>query len=117
VSLNTTSLAPLVDYALGARHPQQVFSASPEAGVIIDAHGREIVTRAFWLLPDVVRTIKPSEVLTRSDGLGGRLHRADEGDTIHFAYAFNDYMEHALNLSTGPVQHGTRVPWLEQLNG
>ena len=116
VSLNTTSLAPVVDYVLGARHPQQVFSASPEAGVVIDAQGHEIVSRAFWLLPDVVRTIKPSEVLTRSDGLGGRLHRADEGDTIHFAYAFNDYMEHALDLSTGSVRHGTPVPWLEQLN-
>ena len=116
VSLNTTSLAPVVDHVLGARHPQQVFSPSMEEGHVIDEHGREIVTRSFWLLPEVVRTIKPSEVLTRSNALGGRVRRADEGDTIHFAYAFEDYLEHALRLAADPVQRGARVPWLEQLN-
>lgn len=116
VSLNTTSLAPLVDHLIGARHPQQVFSSATEEGLVIDEHGREIVTRSFWLLPEVVRTIKPSEVLIRSNGLGNRLCRADDGDTIHFAYAVKDYVEHALRLAEGSLQRRERVPWLEQLN-
>jgi len=115
VSLNTTSLAPVVDFVMGSRHPQRVFSESKQEGLVIDEHGREIITRTFWLLPEVVRTIKPSEVLTRSNGLEGRLRRADEGDTIHFAYAFGDYLEQALQLGDDSVRRVTRVPWLEQL--
>ena len=51
VSLNTTSLAPVVDHVLGARHPQQVFSPSMEEGHVIDEHGREIVTRTLLAAP------------------------------------------------------------------
>ena len=113
VSMNTTSLAPIADFELGTRHPQRVFSDGLEEGIVIDENGQEIVTRAFWLLPDVVRQIKPSEVILRSSRLHGRLHRVDVGDTIHFSYAFKDYLAEALDLAAAPVAQRTRVPWLE----
>ncbi len=114
VSLNTTSLAPVVDYQLGDRHPQLVFSRDPEEGVVIDEDGRAIVTQSYVLLPEVVRLIQPSEVIARSRGLGGRFRRTDVGDAIHFAYRATDYTNAALMLAAEPVARRTRLPWLER---
>jgi hypothetical protein len=104
----------VVDYQLGDRHPQLVFSRDPEEGVVIDEGGRTIVSRSYTLLPDVVRLIQPSEVIARSGALGGRFRRIDIGDAIHFAYRAIDYTSAALTLATEPVARGARLPWLER---
>jgi aminoglycoside N3'-acetyltransferase len=114
VSLNTTSLAPVVDYQLGDRHPQVVFSTEPQEGVVVNEVGRTIVTQSYALLPDVVRLIQPSEVIGRSGGLNGRLRRLDISDAIHFAYRAIDYTAEALELATEAVTRGARLPWLER---
>jgi hypothetical protein len=114
VSLNTSSLAPVVDQELGGRHTQAVFSETPEEGVVIDRDGRRMVTRGYWLLPDVVRLIEPSRVIERTDGLEGRMLQASHEDAIHFAYVFRDYLECALRLAAPVVADGRRVPWLER---
>ena len=56
-ALTPESLAPVVDYQLGDRHPQIVFSEQPQEGVVVDEHGRTIVTRSYSLLPEVVRLL------------------------------------------------------------
>ncbi|MGH9721446.1 MAG: AAC(3) family N-acetyltransferase [Bryobacteraceae bacterium] len=114
VSLNTTSLAPVADYQLGDRHPQVIFSEAPQEGIVVDADGHAIATRSYWLLPEVVRLIQPSEVIARSGGLGGGLRRLDIGDTTHFAYHAADYTRTAVQLAAEPAAQAARVPWLER---
>jgi aminoglycoside N3'-acetyltransferase len=114
VSLNTTSLAPVVDHEIGDAHPQQIMSSTLEEGVVIDHQGRQLVSRSFWLRPEVVRLIKPSVVIERTANLHARMRRVDVGDAIHFAYAFADYRRAALELAATAVDAGTRLPWLEQ---
>ncbi|MEQ1908689.1 MAG: AAC(3) family N-acetyltransferase [Vicinamibacterales bacterium] len=114
VTLNTTSLAPIVDHELGDRHTQRILSADLEEGVVVDTEGRRIVTRAYWLLPEVVRLIAPSEVFDRAQGLDGRLRRVDEGATIQFAYPFQAYFVSAMRLGTDAAVQGERMPWLRR---
>ena len=112
VTLNTTSLAPIVDYVLGDEHPQRVFTSEPQEGRVVDAGGAELVTRAYWLLPEIVRTIKPSVVFERSAGLHGALRRIDHGETIQFAYPFAAYFDEAVGQGRDAASRGDRVPWL-----
>jgi hypothetical protein len=114
VSLNTSSLAPIVDYSLGTRHPHAVFTEAPETGVVIDGDGARIDTRSYWLLPEVVRLIKPTELIEASSTLGDAIRRADEGMTIHFSYRFQAYHDEAMRLGDEAVAKGQPVPWLQQ---
>lgn len=112
VSLNTTSLAPVVDHELGDRHPQQVLTTEPQDGVVIDHHGRRRITRSYWLMPEVVRQIKPSVVIERSPVLADSVIRADAGETIQFSYRFSDFFDEALRMGVDAAGRGQRVPWL-----
>lgn len=112
VSLNTTSLALIPDYALGARHSQQVFTETPQTGVVIDERGGEIETRSFWLLPDIVRLIKPGILIEQSAKLREAILRADEGETINFSYPYGVYHHEALRLGEEACTHHEAVPWL-----
>jgi hypothetical protein len=113
VSLNTTSLAPVVDHELGPIHTQTLFTEELQDGVVIDEQGRRLVTRAFWLLPEVVRCIKPSELIARSERLQREIRRADVGETIQFAYRFDAYLEEGLRLGRDAAARHARMPWLE----
>jgi hypothetical protein len=114
VSLNTSSLAPIVDYCLGHRHPHSVFTAEPEVGVVIDHDGTTIDSRSHWLLPEVVRLIKPSALIEASSRLGDAIHRADEGTTVHFSYRYQAYHEEGMRLGEEAIAKGQPVPWLQQ---
>jgi aminoglycoside N3'-acetyltransferase len=113
VTLNTTSLALIPDYVLGARHTQRVFTQERQRGVVRDYEGREIETLSYWLLPDVVRLVKPSALIEESERLRQEVLRADEGTTIHFSYPYRVYHEEALRLGEEAVRAGRPVPWLK----
>jgi hypothetical protein len=112
VTLNTTSLAPVVDHELGLRHTQVLFSDTLQEGAVIDHRGRRLVTRSRWLLPDVVRQIKPSEVFAQSAALRAVLRRADRGEVIQFAYPFKAYFAAGIELGLEASACGDRMPWL-----
>ena len=112
VSLNTTSLALVPDYALGQDHPQELFTDKPQLGTLIDYHGKEIVTRSIWLLPEVVRQIKPSVLIEESRKLRDSVLRADRGSTINFSYPFSSYYEEAIRLGREAGAANQAVPWL-----
>ena len=113
VTLNTSSLAPLVDYALGERHPHAVFGEAPEAGDIVDNAGQRHRSWTYFLLPDVVRLIKPSVVFDTSSALHAVVRRADQGETIYFAYPFAEYYSVALEHGRHAATADAAVPWLE----
>jgi aminoglycoside 3-N-acetyltransferase len=98
VTCNTTSLAPVVDHDLGDRHPQQVLTSDAQDGVVIDENGVEHRTRSFWLLPEVVRLIKPSVVMEESAAMAGAVIRVDHESTIQFAYPVRAYYDEGLRL-------------------
>ena len=112
VSLNTTSLAPLADYGLGAQHPHQVFTDRPQQGRVIDAQGNLHENLSFWLLPEVVRLIKPGELIAESPQVEASVLRADEGANINFAYSYSVYHREALRLGRAACAEGSAVPWL-----
>jgi aminoglycoside N3'-acetyltransferase len=112
VSLNTTSLAPVADYALGDRHPHKVFTDAPQKGVVVTEDGTLTDTYSFWLLPEVVRLIKPSVVIEESQLLRDSVRRADEGSNINFSYPYNIYHAEALRLGEQARADGQPVPWL-----
>jgi aminoglycoside N3'-acetyltransferase len=112
VSLNTNSLALTVDHALGVRHPHQVFTSEPMAGTVVDFDGRSIQTWSIWLLPEVVRTIKPSAVIAASPTLQASIARADRDDSIYFSYVYDTYHAEALHLADAAIRDGRRLPWL-----
>jgi aminoglycoside N3'-acetyltransferase len=113
VSLNTTSLAHLADYALRGCHPQQVFSNELQSGVIIDYRGTPIETRSYRLLPEVARLVKPEKVIENSPELRRVIRRADEGDTIQFSYPYQVYHQEAVRLGEQACADKKKVPWLE----
>ncbi len=112
VSLNTTSLAPVADYGLGARHTQRVFTDEPQKGVIIDDGGTSLETYSFWLQPQVVRLIKPGVLIEESIELRGSMRRADEDSNINFSYPYSVYHREALRLGNVACAAARAVPWL-----
>lgn len=112
VSLNTTSLAPVADYWLGDAHPQQVFTNEPQKGVVIDERGTSLETYSFWLLPQVVRLIKPGVLIEESEELRNCMRRADEDSNINFSYPYSVYHREALRLGNVARAAAQPVPWL-----
>jgi len=115
VSLNTTSLALIADYQLGDAHPHRVFTDEPKSGLVIDSIGERIWTKSYWLLPEVVRLIKPSALFELSPWLREATARADHEDTIHFCYPYANYHAEALRLGRLAAQQGEPLPWLRDL--
>lgn len=112
VSLNTTSLAPVPDYVLGQQHTQDVFTDEPQKGVVIDHDGVRVETHSFWLLPEVVRLIKPGVLIEESEELHRAVARADEDSNINFSYPYAVYHGEALRLGAQACAEGRPVPWL-----
>jgi hypothetical protein len=113
VTLNTTSLAPVVDHELGDEHTQAILSDRLEEGVVVDETGRRTLTRSYWLLPEVVRLIKPERVCSSTGALGGAIRRADHEGTIQFAYPFEAYFTRALALGRAAAAEQQPMPWLD----
>ncbi len=114
VTMNTTSLALVVDHVLGDRHPQRVLSEELQDGVVVDEHGCRVTTRSYWLLPEVVRLIKPSVLMERAAALRQAVRHADHGETMQFSYRFSDYFDEGVRLGLEAAAQGSPVPWLEQ---
>jgi hypothetical protein len=115
VTLNTTSLTPVVDFALGPTHPQRVFTDQPEPCAVIDETGVRVDSTTFWLLPEVVRLIRPSVLFELSPKLMSVTRRADIVDTIIFSYPFDVYEAEAMALGRAAIARGEKVPWLASL--
>lgn len=112
VTLNTTSLAPVVDFTLGPAHTQQVFTPQPELGPVINHEGHVVQMATYWLLPEVVRTIKPSVLFELDDGLKRATRRADQGDAIMFSYPYKIYHDAAIAVGRESIAREDRMPWL-----
>lgn len=115
VTLNTTSLALIADNELGPEHRPRVFTAKPQQGRVVCRDGQEIVTEAYWLLPEVVRHIKPEQVFVQSLSLRSAMHRKIDGDTIYFCYPYSSYHDAALLLGRSAISKGNPPPWLAEL--
>ncbi|MBX3168036.1 MAG: AAC(3) family N-acetyltransferase [Candidatus Eremiobacteraeota bacterium] len=102
VTLNTTSLAFLPDFALQNRY---FVTPEPLRGPVIDEQGRQLETWSYWVLPESVRYIRPEAVC----GQGFEaMRRCDHEGVIQFAYPYAAYHERALSF-------GLPSPWWEAL--
>ena len=113
VSLNTTSLSPIVDFKLGNKHTHRVFTEAPQTAVLLDYDGKRVETKTYWLLPDYVRSTKPSKLIEYSEKFRNAIFRKDEGTTIQFCYEFNAYYEEAMRLGLEASRRSSKMPWLE----
>jgi|GEM_PF-3551452 len=113
VTLNTTSLALIPDYHLRDLHIQNVFTPTLKDGVVKNNKGNEIVTKSYWLYPDVVRNIKPSRLFELSPILQNVTQRADYQEVIQFSYPYTVYYNEAMQLGTRALMQDQPVPWLE----
>jgi len=102
VTLNTTSLAFLPDFALDNR---AFVTAEPRRGPVVDWEGRSLDTWSYWVLPESVRYVQPQAVC--GEGFTA-MRRHDHNGVIQFAYPYAAYHERALNL-------GRPSPWWEAL--
>ena len=109
VTLNTTSLAPVTDCLLGPDWQQRVFTQEPVPGTVIDLAGREHRVQAYTLLPETVRDIRPSAVLTGALVPGTDFPYQVRDGTIFFAYQAGLYHRAATRMAAA-AQGG--CPWL-----
>lgn len=115
VTLNTTSLCPIVDYDLGLEHTQYVFTKERIKAKVIDVTGKEVVCATFTMLPEAVRYIQPSKVFEKSQALRERLIYVDLQGSFFFSYDFSDYYNAAIKLGYKAIRMKQKVPWLELL--
>jgi aminoglycoside N3'-acetyltransferase len=115
VTLNTTSLCPLVDHDLGDAHPQIIFTNTPLKTTVINKQGQECVFYTHTLLPEVVKHIKPGKVFECSNNLNHKLRFLEKEGSFFFSYHFTDYYESAMALGREAIRSGQKVPWLEFL--
>jgi len=114
-SLNTSSLAHLVDYVLESEYPIKVFSECLVEGEIIDYEGRKIKSSSYFVRPEVIKSYATSRVFELSDVLQESLRRRNEGKAIRFSYPFRTYFEEALRIGRLSLSQGKLPPWLEKL--
>lgn len=112
VSLNTTSLAPIVDYMLGTEHCKRVFTSVPHIGTMLSATNQKLQSSCYTLKPEVVRKIKPQRMIEESALLRSSILRADFGQSIHFCYRYEVYHSEALRIGLESTAKGQTVPWL-----
>ncbi|MBI4534571.1 MAG: AAC(3) family N-acetyltransferase [Candidatus Melainabacteria bacterium] len=112
VTLNTSSLAFVPDFQLGDGHTQSLFTHQPIKGLVVDEFGQTRETNSFTLLPEVVRAVKPQQLIECSAVLSKAVRRADFGVTIQFSYSFSLYCQEALRLGRDACKAGSAVPWL-----
>jgi len=112
VSLNTSSLSHLPDYAFESAYPFPIFSLAPITGRIRRATGRVIETRTFIVPGEIMRNYKPSALFAASEKLSAAVRRADVGTTIRFAYPLRTYYEEGLRVGGRALHEGRLPPWL-----
>ncbi len=115
VTLNTTSLCPVVDWELGEAHTQQVFTpAAQEVGVVLEG-GRSITTRTYSMSAEAVRGMSPSVMFGLSDKLKSELNFMDMGGDFFFSYPSGTYHLEATRLGRRAIEKASKMPWLERL--
>jgi len=115
VTLNTTSLCPIVDFDLGKLHPQQVFTDHPVLANVILDNGEMLTIKTNTLLPSIVKNIKPSRVFELSSDLRNNMTFVEYEGSFFFSYRFIDYYESALALGCEAINSKNKVPWLENI--
>ena len=115
VTLNTSSLCPVVDRELGEDHTQQVFTASPVHIPVVLADGRQILTKTFTMTPMAVRHMNPSVLFRTCPELGEELIFLDCDGDFYFSYPSQAYHQAALRTGKMAIKHGQPVPWLKAL--
>lgn len=114
VTLNTTSLALITDYQLGKEHTQKVFTDTPQEGAVIDYRGNRITTRSFWMLPEVVRCIKPSEMINASRKIRESLKLIETDGVVQFSYPYEIYYKESMRMGEEASGSGDKMPWLKE---
>jgi aminoglycoside N3'-acetyltransferase len=115
VTLNTTSLCPIVDFDLGSEHTQRVFTDRRIPAKVINANGEEMECATYTMLPEAVRYIKPIKVLEKSVELQRRLNFLNINGDFYFSYYFEDYYREAIGFGQEAVRQGRKMPWLDLL--
>jgi hypothetical protein len=109
VTLNTTSLSPVVDYRIG----HSIFT-DPIPGRVIDSEGIEHRLSTHTLQAKAVRDIKPSYVLQEYLHPGEDFPFCDLYGSYFFSYKAQLYMETAIKvLNDVRNVDGQLVPWMD----
>jgi aminoglycoside N3'-acetyltransferase len=112
VTLNTTSVAPVADWHIGAEHHCNVFTDAPVPGLVIDQAGELHRPNVVTMRSEAVRDIKPSRILAE------RLRPAIdfpffvEAGNMFFSYRARLYHDLALAEARIALREGRSVPWL-----
>lgn len=117
VTLNTTSLALLPHYHFQGNHCQKVFTEELLEGVVVNEKRNQLSTHSHWLLPAVVRHIKPSVLFERSALLSRKSQPINRGEVTYFCYPYRAYHQEALRMGEAALVNGLKLPWLEQYDG
>ena len=114
VTLNTTSLCPVVDFDLGKDHTQKVFTDCPISTRVINQEGNLLECKTYTMLPEAVRYIKPSKVFENSE-LIKKTSFIQINGSYFFSYYFMDFYKEAIKLGKESIKLGKKMPWLELL--
>jgi len=112
VTLNTTSIAPVTDWHLGPDHHRNIFTYGPISGAVVDLGGRTHALNVTTMLPEAVRDIKPSRILTDRLHPGTDFPFVVENGSFFFSYRARLYHETALAEARKALRQGHAVPWL-----
>lgn len=117
VTLNTTTLALLPHHHFQSSQCQKIFTEQLMEGIVVNEKGVELLTLSHWVLPAVVRCIKPSVLFDRSQSLRKALRLVHDQDVTYFCYPYETYHQEALTCWESVRITGMKFPWLEQYDG
>lgn len=115
VTLNTSSLCPVVDWELGEAHPQEVFTAAqvPIHTILLDRS--RLSASAYTMSPDAVRLMNPQAMFNISEKLKSTLIFRDiEGD-FFFSYPSQVYHQEAILAGRQAIERFQPMAWLSDL--
>lgn len=115
VTLNTTSLCPVVDFDLGQNHTQKVFTDHPITTNVINQEGNLLMCKTYTMLPEAVRYIKPSKVFEKSERIREKTLFIEINCSYFFSYYFMDFYKEAIRFGKEAIKLGKKMPWLELL--
>jgi len=115
VTLNTTSLCPLVDYDLGSYHFNNVITNYRVKSIVINSNRETIQCPTFTMRPEAVRYIQPSKVFEKCSKLRSKTTFLIYDNSYFFSYNFTDFYNSAIIMGRESIKSGRKVPWLEQL--
>lgn len=108
VTLNTSSLAAVVDYRVG----NPIFT-EPLAAEVIDMSGTLHLTRTSTMLPEAVREYCPSNVMVGNFQPGIDFPYFNIDGSLFFSYKMHDYLISAQKLWAGLGSNKSHCPWIK----